>query len=545
MAPTGRSWTFEVEANATGNLPEVAAGVREGDILAGKYRVSKVLGAGGMGVVVAAHHIYLDEKVAIKFLHPNVLGNSEAVARFTQEARASVKIKNEHVVRVIDVGTLDAGAPYMVMEYLDGGDLGAWVEQRGPLPVEQAVEFVLQASEALAEAHMRGIIHRDLKPSNLFCIRRSDNRYFIKVLDFGISKALGWGGSAPDMGITKTSSIIGSPLYMSPEQMQSAKSVDVRTDIWSLGIILYELLTGSAPFYGDTLTEVCSKVITQPTPSLLEMRDGVPIDLDAVVRKCLQKDREQRYSNIAELASALGPFAPRRARPTVERICSIVYAAELSQSGSTVSSASERNNPSATADTMSPPLSQTAPGKSRSRAIPVFVSLGVLVIALLVGTVVLRSPAPRPATSVAPLAHSELSAADQLSSASSAMASSTISDTSVPAPASAIASVMTLPITISNDLAPKRTAETKPTRGAARAVSPASTASANVTIPPQSVATIVQSSAPMNPAATVGTATSRSSLPLSQAASPAATPTRPSATPTPVTNPKSKWGGRL
>jgi eukaryotic-like serine/threonine-protein kinase len=209
-----------------------AAGVREGDILAGKYRVERVLGIGGMGVVVAAHHLQLDEKVALKFLLPEALGNSEAVARFAREARAAVKIKSEHVARVIDVGTLPNGAPYMVMEYLDGGDLAAWLQERGPLPIEQAVEFVLQACVAVADAHALGIIHRDLKPANLFCVRRSDGQLSIKVLDFGISKMTPFGGSGPS-AMTHTSALMGSPLYMSPEQMRSAKDTNPRTDIWA------------------------------------------------------------------------------------------------------------------------------------------------------------------------------------------------------------------------------------------------------------------------------------------------------------------------
>src|SRR5262245_59127005 len=162
--------------------------VREGEVLAGKYRVDRVLGVGGMGVVVAAHHIELDDKVAIKFLLPETLENGEAVARFAREARAAVKIKSEHVARVSDVGKLESGAPYMVMEYLVGSDLAGWLDERGPLPIDQVVEFVLQASEAIAEAHSLGIVHRDLKPANLFAIRRPDGALSIKVLDFGISK---------------------------------------------------------------------------------------------------------------------------------------------------------------------------------------------------------------------------------------------------------------------------------------------------------------------------------------------------------------------
>src|SRR5260221_13900920 len=242
------------------------AGVNEGDVLAGKYRVERILGVGGMGVVVAARHVQLDDKVAIKFLLPEMLGNPEAVGRFAREARAAVKIKNEHVARVTDVGTLENGAPYMVMEYLEGGDLAAWIQQRGALPIEQAVEFVLQACEAIADAHGLGIVHRDLKPANLFCIRRSDGQLSIKVLDFGISKVTGLAGSGPGMSVTKTAAVMGSPLYMSPQQMQSSRDVDSRTDIWSLGVILYELIAGKVPFSGESLPDGGIQIATQPTP---------------------------------------------------------------------------------------------------------------------------------------------------------------------------------------------------------------------------------------------------------------------------------------
>jgi serine/threonine protein kinase len=207
-------------------------GVKPGEILAGKYQVERVLGVGGMGVVVAAHHIQLDEKVALKFLLPDALKNTEALARFEREARAAVKIKSEHIARVIDVGKLDSGSPYMVMEYLEGGDLSGMLSKTGKLPVEQAVDFVLQASEAIAEAHALGIVHRDLKPANLFCIRRRDGQLAIKVLDFGISKVTKTGSMPDSMSMTKTTAVIGSPVYMSPEQMQSSKGVDLRTDVW-------------------------------------------------------------------------------------------------------------------------------------------------------------------------------------------------------------------------------------------------------------------------------------------------------------------------
>jgi serine/threonine-protein kinase len=307
-----------------------AAGVREGDVLAGKYRVERVLGVGGMGVVVAAHHIQLDQKVALKFLRLTALYNPDAATRFAREARAAVKIKSEHVARVIDVGTLDSGAPYMVMEYLEGTDLAAWLKTRGRLPVEQAVEFVLQACVAVADAHALGIVHRDLKPANLFCVRRSDGQLSVKVLDFGISKMTESGGGTAPESFTQTSDVLGSPSYMSPEQMRSAKDVDALTDIWALGVILFELVAGRPAFVARSLTELVLKVTNDPPPPLRSLRPDAPPGLEAVVSKCLQKDPRQRYRNVADLAQALAPFAPKRAQGAVDRIAGIMESAGLS-----------------------------------------------------------------------------------------------------------------------------------------------------------------------------------------------------------------------
>src|SRR6187399_2364915 len=199
-----------------------------GQPLAGKYQIERVLGQGGMGVVVAAHHISLDEIVAIKFLLPEALGNAEAVARFEREARAAVMIKSEHVARVTDVGRLDNGAPYMVMELLKGRDLDVLVRERGPLPLAEVTDYLLQAGEAIAEAHGLGIVHRDLKPANLFLTRRADGSTCIKVLDFGISKLTN-ARATRDQGMTQTAAIMGSPLYMSPEHLMSSRDVDMRT----------------------------------------------------------------------------------------------------------------------------------------------------------------------------------------------------------------------------------------------------------------------------------------------------------------------------
>ncbi|WP_437719369.1 serine/threonine-protein kinase [Sorangium sp. So ce448] len=294
--------------------------VRPGQVIAEKYRVERVIGAGGMGVVVAATHLQLEERVAIKLLLPEAAKSRTLAERFVREARAAVKVKSEHVARVTDVGTLDSGTPYMVMEYLSGSDLADALRAGGPMTPQAAVEYVLQACEALAEAHAAGIIHRDLKPANLFLTRRADSSPCVKVLDFGISK-VATGGSDPR--ITDTKAIMGSPLYMSPEQLKSSRDVDARSDIWSLGVILFELLTGAPPFDGATMPQLCVAIMQGIPSPLAAFRSDVPPALEAVIRRCLEKLPEQRFRHVGELAEALAPFATGRARLSVDRISGI------------------------------------------------------------------------------------------------------------------------------------------------------------------------------------------------------------------------------
>ena len=299
-------------------LPETE--VIPGDVLAGKFRIEKVLGRGGMGVVVAATHLQLDERVALKFLLPEALNHREAVARFEREARAAVKIKSEHVARVTDVGVMDNGSPYMVMEFLNGMDLGQYLEQQGPLPIDEAIHYLLQACEAIAEAHSLGIVHRDLKPANLFRILRADGTPSIKVLDFGISKVT----TGQEASMTQTSSMMGSPYYMSPEQMTSSKNVDQRTDVWALGIILHELLTGKVPYEGETIPEVCAKVLQVAPPDLQDFRKDAPWELQTVITRALAKKREDRYQNVAELSHALMAYGTSESSRSVDRISRVL-----------------------------------------------------------------------------------------------------------------------------------------------------------------------------------------------------------------------------
>ncbi|WP_434046421.1 MULTISPECIES: serine/threonine-protein kinase [Sorangium] len=289
----------------------MAAPVAVGDVLAGKYRVEQIVGAGAMGMIVAAWHLELDQRVAMKFLHaPGTdTGGGDPAERFRREARALARIKSEHVARVLDVGSLQAGLPYMVMEFLDGNNLSEEIRARGPLPVMESVGYMLQVLEAMAEAHAAGIVHRDLKPANLFLARRPDGGRIIKVLDFGISKAL-LGITRDELSLTKTATLLGSPLYMSPEQVRSAREVDARADIWSLGVILYEMLTGRTPYNGDSVPQLFSALLYESPFTVAQIRPDVPPDLDAAVMHCLAKEREQRWRNVGDLAAALLAFGP-------------------------------------------------------------------------------------------------------------------------------------------------------------------------------------------------------------------------------------------
>ena len=282
--------------------------VEVGQLLAGKYRVEAVLGEGGMGVVVAATHVQLEKRVAIKFMLPAALEDRQAVERFLREARSAVQLTSEHVARVLDVGTLESGAPYIVMELLEGRTLEELVLERGPLPVGDAVEYVVQVCEAVAEAHGRNIVHRDLKLANLFLTQRVDKGALVKVLDFGLSKVIGPNAKAR---LTRDLAIMGTPEYMSPEQLRSSADVDTRADLWSLGVILFELLTGQTPFQAPSMPEVCALVLHEPPRSLLELAPDVPEALVAVIERCLEKEPDRRFQDVASFAEALEPFVPR------------------------------------------------------------------------------------------------------------------------------------------------------------------------------------------------------------------------------------------
>ncbi len=315
------------------STPPRALPLSPGDVVEGKFRVEGLLGEGGMGLVVAATHLFLRERVALKFLRPELLAYPELVARFAFEARAAVKVKSEHVARVLDVGEV-GGVPFMVLEHLEGKNLGSWVAQHGPLSLREAAEYLIQVCSALAEVHSLGIVHRDVKPENLFLVERGGYR-FVKLIDFGISKApepmppseRGESRSAAtedEMALLETGELMGSPSYMAPEQLTQTR-LDARTDIWALGAVLYELLTGT-PLFDPyrPLPEIVSAVLQGPIPSLMDKRPDLPLAIVGVLARCLSRDRDLRFQSAAELAVALLPFAPRRSREAAERAVSHV-----------------------------------------------------------------------------------------------------------------------------------------------------------------------------------------------------------------------------
>jgi len=275
--------------------------VEPGQILADKFRVERVIGVGGMGVVVEATHLDLKQRVALKFLLPAAMADKGSVARFEREARAAVQLKSEHAVKVMDVGRMPDGSPFMVMEFLEGVNLAQVISQRERLPVPVAVDYLLQLCEAVSEAHRLGIIHRDLKPENIFITTNVSGDPLVKVLDFGISKMNG-----EQMSLTHTTQVLGSPYYMSPEQLRASRDVDQRSDVWAIGAILYEMLTGHVPFEAATMMELCTQVLEATPPPITGFRDDVPPELLSLVDGCLAKQRDDRVASVAEIVRRLG-----------------------------------------------------------------------------------------------------------------------------------------------------------------------------------------------------------------------------------------------
>jgi serine/threonine protein kinase len=289
---------------------KVANALEVGTILVGKYRVLKMLGSGGMGEVVAARHEALRQNVAIKVMHADALSDTNAVKRFLREARAAAQLRSDHATRIYDVGQLPGGAPFLVMEYLEGADL-ATVSNNRLLDVDDAVDYILQATEAIGEAHSLGLVHRDIKPANLFLARLPNGEARVKVLDFGLAKdLLGSTDSHFESNLTAEQVFLGSPMFMSPEQIRDSSRVDNRTDIWSLGATLWQLVTGRLPFSAENVQATLAAVCKEDIPLASHFRPGVPRHVDDAIARCMQRDRERRFGSVDELAAALR--GPRR-----------------------------------------------------------------------------------------------------------------------------------------------------------------------------------------------------------------------------------------
>lgn len=334
-------------ARASGESPAIlrAVSFERGSVIAGKYRVERLIGQGGMGLVYAARHLGLDELVAVKVIREERSEGADALARFQREARAAARIKSEHVARVLDVDRLATGEPYLVMELIDGTDLHALLHREGALSVSAAVGYIVQACEGVAEAHALGMVHRDLKLKNLFLTKRRDGRALIKVIDFGVVKLSPVAEDitepatstelsrtrAREATLTGTAAMIGSVHYMAPEQIRASNIVTAQADVWSLGVCLYALLTGELPFEGATVSEICATIQGRPTPEIRSLAPQVPPELAGAIERALEKDTRRRFTNVAELAAAIAPLGADSAAPT--RIRTILESDDRPSSG--------------------------------------------------------------------------------------------------------------------------------------------------------------------------------------------------------------------
>jgi serine/threonine-protein kinase len=437
-----------------------------GDVLAGKYVVERILGIGGMGAVLLAHHTELDERVAIKMLLPTsapLAPDSEPVTRFLREARAAIKIRSEHVVRILDVSRLPDGAPVIVMEYLEGSDLARRIDERGPLTVEETIEYVVQACEAIAAAHAIGIIHRDLKPANLFLTRTADGRPCVKVLDFGISKVAGSGpGGSGGVGLTSTSTIMGTPCFMSPEQLRSTRDVDARTDIWSLGAILHALLAGSPPYDGESNADVSAKIIRDAPTPLRTVRPEVPEALEAIVLRCLDKDPAARFADVSELARALAAVSVSDAvKASAQRVVrgSIASAPTMASTATpAVTPSGPTRTASAWGETGRESAKVDAPRSSR-KLVGMLAGVAVVAVLTTLGVVrVTRSTPPTPASASAAVSASPPAVAVVAPVPTEPPAASTVpAATSVATPPTVASSPTTRPARPSTTSSPRST----------------------------------------------------------------------------------------
>jgi serine/threonine protein kinase len=482
----------------------VAAIPGVGEVVAEKYQIDRMLAEGGMGVVYEATHLQLDEKVAIKFLRSDFTGSmsTELAGRFIREARASAKIRSEHVTRVYDVGTLPSGAPFIVMEKLNGDDLEQLVEKNGVLPIAKAIDYVLEACEALAEAHAIGIVHRDLKPANLFLTHRADGSSCVKVLDFGISKFKDSGTSGAAMSVTKTHAVMGSPRYMSPEQMRSTKDVDARADIWAIGIVLYELFAGTVPFDGESMPQICASILQDEPKPLRVLRPEITAELDAIVTRCLAKKAADRYQNIVPLAQELAAFGTTAAVASADRVTRVLEASANYVNADTAPRAfTISNSPSGPVPSIIPSMR---------------LSTKPLAASGIATAIAWTEPAPPPKNR-RPMLYAAFGAAAlltfgatvffQVHSHSAAAPTNPVTSTAAETPAHATATPITTPTTAIENTAPS-TMTAAPTVTTAPIDSSASAVSSNVamtpakaTTPKKSAPPVVHSAAASHPAA--------------------------------------------
>jgi serine/threonine protein kinase len=337
-----------------------------GDVIARRFRVDRLIATGAAGAVFQGHHLELGQKISLKMLLPELRNHPDLAERFVREARVAVRIKNPHVCRVLDVGKLATGIPWMALEFLEGRDLEATLEQQGALDPVRAVGYVLQACEAIAEAHALGIVHRDLKPGNLFVSVDATGRDVVKVLDFGISKAVIPADlkGEKERSLTGTS-MVGSPDYMSPEQIVSSRSVDLRADVWSLGVTLYQLISGELPFDAEDVADLFSAIVHDDPVPLRARVPAAPEGLEAALARCFEKQPERRWSSVAELAAAIAEFGPEETRSSAEIAAGYMQRADARLSGDFGVRAGRESLPAIEGATNAPPATSAELAQQR------------------------------------------------------------------------------------------------------------------------------------------------------------------------------------